>query len=134
MKFETLDKEKVKLMQPLTLAMIGDSVHSLYVREYVARNIGSKVNKMNKLTSSVVNAGAQFRTIKKLESDLSEEEMSVVSRARNTHIHSKSKNFSVHEYIYATACEALLGYLYLTGQEDRLEHILKVSLEEMTND
>ena len=96
-------------MQPLVLAQIGDSVQTLFVREYVAKNYGTKVNKMNKLVSSVVCAGSQFKTFKLIESELSEEEQDIASRARNTHIHSKAKNFSYSEYIYATALEAVYG-------------------------
>ena len=128
---ETMQKENVKQMQPLVLAMIGDSVHTLFVRSYIAKEFGVKVNKMNKMVSSVVSAGAQFNTFKKIESSLSEEEQDISRRARNSHIHTKAKNFSYAEYIHATALEALIGYLYLTGQETRLEEILTISLEEL---
>ena len=128
---ETMKKENVKQMQPLVLAMIGDSVHTLFVRSYIAKEFGVKVNKMNKMVSSVVSAGAQFNTFKKIENSLSEEEQDISRRARNSHIHTKAKNFSYAEYIHATALEALIGYLYLTGQETRLEEILTISLEEL---
>lgn len=126
-----IDKAKVKTMQPLVLAMIGDSVQTLYVRTHIADKFGVKVNKMNKMVSSVVKAGAQFKTFKKIESELTEEEQDIARRARNTNIHSKAKNFSYAEYIYATAFEALVGYLHLTGQTERLEWVLNVSLEEL---
>ena len=130
--FDSLDKEVAKQMQPLTLASVGDAVHTLFVREYVLRTLGVKINAMNKLVSGVVNAGAQFRTMKKLEDSLTEEEQNIASRARNSHLHSKSKNYSIHEYIYATAYEALVGYLYLSGQQERLNEILTASLDELT--
>ena len=60
-----LDYKSVKLIQPLTLAMIGDAVQTLYVRSYIALTYKTKVNKTNKLVSSVVSAGAQFRTYKR---------------------------------------------------------------------
>lgn len=129
---EKMTYDEVKQMQPLVLAMIGDSVQSLFVRETVAKNYGVKVNKMNKIVSSVVNAGAQFCTYKKIEESLSEEELEIAHRARNTHIHSKAKNYSVGEYIYATALEAVMGSLYLQGKFDRLGEILEKSLEELT--
>ena len=72
-------------MQPLALAMIGDSVQTLFVRMHIALNFGFKVNKINKLVSTVVSAGAQFRTFKKIESMLSDEEVEIAKRARNTH-------------------------------------------------
>ena len=126
-----MDKAKAKTMQPLVLAMIGDSVQTLFVRTYIADKFGVKVNKMNKMVSSVVKAGAQFKTFKKIEESLTEEEQDVARRARNTHIHSKAKNFSYAEYIYATALEALIGYLHLTGEKARLNEILTLSLEEL---
>lgn len=126
-----LSKEKTKQMQPLVLASIGDAVHTLFVREYIAQNFGAKINAMNKMVNSVVNAGAQFRTLKGIEGELTEEELAIVQRARNSHLHSKSKNYSIHEYIYATAYEALVGYLYLSGQDERLKNILESSLQEM---
>ncbi|MBQ4542501.1 MAG: Mini-ribonuclease 3 [Clostridia bacterium] len=126
-----MDKAKAKTMQPLVLAMIGDSVQTLFVRTYIADKFGVKVNKMNKMVSSVVKAGSQFKTFKKIEESLTEEEQDIARRARNTHIHSKAKNFSYAEYIYATALEALIGYLHLTGEKARLNQILILSLEEL---
>ena len=126
-----IDENNAKLMQPLVLAMIGDSVQTLFVRTYIASEYGVKVNKMNKMVSSVVKAGSQFKTFKKIEESLFEDEQDIARRARNTRIHSKAKNFSYAEYIYATAFEALVGYLYLTGKTERLNQILKISLEEL---
>lgn len=129
-----MEKEKVKQMQALVLAMIGDSVQTLFVREHIAKTYGVKVNKMNKMVSSVVSAGSQFLTFKKIENELTEEEADIARRARNTHIHTKAKNFSFNEYIHATALEALFGYLHLIGESERLEYFLRVSLEELRID
>lgn len=128
---ELKSAEQVKLLQPLVLAMIGDSVQTLFVREYIAKKHTCKVNKMNKLVSSVVKAGSQFKTFKKIEESLSEEEQDLARRARNTHVHTKAKNFSYSEYIYATALESLIGYHYLLKNEERLNEILTKSLEEL---
>ena len=62
---------------------------------------------------------------------MTEEEQDIARRARNSHIHTKAKNFSYAEYIHATALEALIGYLHLTGQNERLNQILSLSLEEL---
>lgn len=129
-----MEKEKIKQMQPLVLAMIGDSVQTLFVREHIAKTFGVKVNKMNKMVSSVVSAGSQFLTFKKIEDELFEEEVDIARRARNTHIHTKAKNFSFNEYIHATALEALFGYLHLAGETERLEYFLNKSLEELKTD
>ena len=131
---EKLEDKTINQMQPLVLAMIGDSVQTLFVRTEVAKRYGVKVNKMNKLVSSVVQAGSQFKTFKKIEETLTEQEKDIARRARNTHIHTKAKNFSYNEYIYATALEAVIGYLYLSGQEERLTEILEKSFEEINLD
>ena len=89
-----LEDKTINQMQPLVLAMIGDSVQTLFVRTEVALRYGVKVNKMNKLVSSVVQAGSQFKTFKKIEETLTEQEADIARRARNTHIHTKAKNFS----------------------------------------
>ena len=115
---EVLDYEKVKASYWKAL-------------EYVAKTYGVKVNKMNKIVTSVIKAGAQFNTFKKIESELTEDETDIAHRARNSNIHTKAKNFSYTEYIYATALEAIIGYLYLTGNEERLNYILNKSLEEI---
>lgn len=128
---EKLEDKTINQMQPLVLAMIGDSVQTLFVRTEIAKRYGVKVNKMNKLVSSVVQAGSQFKTFKKIEESLTEQEADIARRARNTHIHTKAKNFSYNEYIYATALEAVIGYLYLSRKEERLKEILEKSLEEI---
>ena len=133
--FDVYEKhDDVKFMQPLVLAMIGDSVQTLFVRSFIAKRFGVKVNKMNKLVSSIVSAGAQFLTFKKIEERLTDEEKDIARRARNSHIHTKAKNFSYNEYIHATALEALFGYLYLTKQNDRLNEFLNISVEELAEE
>ena len=127
-------KDQAKQMQPLVLAMVGDGVQTLFVRKFIALKFGVKVNKMNKMVSSVVSAGAQFETFKKIESSLYEEEQDIARRARNTHIHTKAKNFSFNEYIYATALEALFGYLYLAGEKERLDYFLHKSIQNIKVD
>ena len=129
-----MEKERIKQMQPLVLAMIGDSVQTLFVRQHIATSYGVKVNKMNRMVSSVVSAGSQFLTFKKIETALNEEEQDIARRARNTHIHTKAKNFSYNEYIHATAFEAVLGYLHLAGETERLNFFLNKSLEELNTE
>ena len=126
-----ISKDQAKQMQPLVLAMVGDGVQTLFVRKFIALKFGVKVNKMNKMVSSVVSAGAQFETFKKIESSLYEDEQDIARRARNAHIHTKAKNFSFNEYIHATALEALFGYLYLTGQNERLNEFLNISVQNL---
>ena len=119
-----LDNITARNLQPLILASVGDSVHTLFVRTKLAVLDKYKANELSKTVSKIVNAGNQCKIYYLVEKELTEEELSVAKRARNTHIHSKAKNFSANDYIHATAYEAVLGFLYLTNQIDRLNYIL----------
>ncbi len=119
-----MDIQKVKNMQPLVLASVGDSVHTLFVRAKLVGLEKYKADALSKEVSKIVNAGNQCKIYFAVQNELSEDEMSVAKRARNTHIHTKAKNFSATEYIHATAFEAVLGFLYLSGQTERMEYIL----------
>ena len=125
-KYSQIDIQNVN---PLALALVGDAVFSLYVREYVLRSHNVNANALTKMVNGYVNAGSQYKFYRKIEPVLLDEEKEICHRARNANIHSKAKNYSVTEYIYATAFEALLGYLYLTDKKDRLNEILKLSVE-----
>lgn len=114
---------------PQSLALVGDAVFSLYVRDFVLMNHKINANSLTKMVNSVVNAGNQYKIYRKIENLLTETEIELCHRARNSNMHSKAKNYSVTEYIYATAFEALLGYLYLTDKKERLNEILKLSVE-----
>ena len=111
-------------LQPLILASVGDSVHTLFVRTKLAKLDKYKANALSREVSKIVNTGNQCKIYYIIEKELTDDELSIAKRARNTHIHSKAKNFSANEYIHATAYEAVLGYLYLTGQQNRLNFIL----------
>lgn len=125
-KYSQTDIQKVN---PLALALVGDAVFSLYVREYVLKSHNVNANALTKMVNGYVNAGSQYKFYRKIEPVLLDEEKEICHRARNANIHSKAKNYSVTEYIYATAFEALLGYLYLMDKKDRLNEILKLSVE-----
>lgn len=120
----------IKNMQPLVLAFVGDAVHTLFVREHMAKLGDYKVNQLNRMVKEKVNAGMQCRVFKALESKLTEDEHDVAYRARNSVKNQGAKNYSSTEYNYATAFEALIGFLYLTNQNDRLNEILELSLKE----
>ncbi len=125
------DEKSINDLNPLALAFVGDSIFSLYIREHVVANHQTNVNNLTKLANSFVNAGSQYKIFRKIEPLLTADEINICHRARNANIHSKAKNYSITEYIYATAYEALLGYLYLTGQKDRLNKILTLSVESL---
>ncbi|MBQ3079359.1 MAG: ribonuclease III [Clostridia bacterium] len=107
----------------LELAFVGDSVYDLYVRTMITAT-GGKIRDLHKKAVTLVNAHAQSEALIRIEDELTEEEEAIVRRARNTR-QSPPKNADASEYHRATALEALLGYLYLTEQRERLEFFLK---------
>lgn len=118
-----------KQLNPLVLAFVGDSFFSLFIKTEKLNLSTSKVNGLNSASSKLVNAHSQREMLFKIYDDLTEEENDIVHRARNANIHSKAKNFSIEEYRHATAFEALIGYLYLTKNYERLEYFLNKSME-----
>ena len=116
--------EEVKLMPPLTWAYIGDCVYELYVRTKLVNETNLKPHYLHIEAIKKVKAKAQAETLNKIYEELTEEEKDVVRRGRNAENHHLPKNANVQEYMYATAFEALIGYLYLTKQEKRLKQIL----------
>lgn len=124
-----MTENQANLLSVLTLAFLGDSVHTLYVRtELVKKNTG-KTGTLHKATSNFVNAEHQARTFEKIFPLLTEAEKGIILRARNAKNTQSAKHASVTDYRKATGFEALLGFLYLTGQTKRLDEILKISME-----
>lgn len=119
-----MEKTDVNQMSPLVWAYIGDSVYEQYIREYLVTNTKYKPHKLHMEATKYVKAGAQAEILKKLETELTDEELDIVRRTRNTQNHHLPKNASVTEYMYSTAFEGLIGYLYLTGQKERLKELL----------
>ncbi|MGN0514938.1 MAG: Mini-ribonuclease 3 [Lachnospiraceae bacterium] len=126
-----LKEVDLKTYSPLTLAYIGDGVFDLIIRSYVVNKGNKPVNKYHRETSSIVKAQSQAVMIAKIEPLLSEEEMAVYKRGRNAKSHTSAKNASIGDYRKATGFEALVGYLYLDGQYDRLMELMKVALVEI---
>ena len=118
-------KLEVNQMSPLTWAYIGDSVYELYIRNYLIEKADMKPNKLHKEAIKYVRAQAQAEILQNIESFLSDEEKEIVRRTRNTQNHHLPKNAILADYRYATAFEGLIGYLFLTGQKERLDEILK---------
>lgn len=122
--------EKIDNLSPLALAFIGDGVHTLFVREFVVKGGISNLNNYHLKAKKFCNAKHQKEVLEKLLPMLSFEESEIVRRARNAKSKHKAKNFNEEEYKKATAFEALVGFLYLTEQKERLEEILKISVSE----
>ena len=118
------EKEEVNLMSPLTWAYIGDSVYELYIRTKLINETNLKPHKLHIEAIKYVKAKSQAELLKKIKNNLTDEEKEIVRRGRNTENHHLPKNSNVQEYMYSTAFEALIGYLYLTKQHSRLEEIL----------
>lgn len=119
-----MEKIDVNQMSPLVWAYIGDTVYEQYIREYLVTNTKYKPHKLHMEATKYVKAGAQAEILKKLETELTDKELDIVRRTRNTQNHHLPKNASVTEYMYSTAFEGLIGYLYLTGQKERLKELL----------
>ena len=119
------DKEiKVDTLSPLTLAFTGDAVFSLFVREMLVCDANRPVGKLHKLSVNWVKAEAQSKGMRAILPLLTEKETEVFKRGRNAHTSHTPKNQSGCDYHYATGFEALVGYLYLKGENERLKFLL----------
>lgn len=125
-----LKKEEVIQMSPLVWAYMGDAVYEKYIREYVIRQGLCKNGLLHKKSIKYVSANGQVKILQKIESKLTEEELDIVRRGRNSNPHSHAKNADIVDYKYATGFEALIGYLYLTEQQERLDKILEMCIED----
>ena len=121
--------EDVRMLSPLVWAYVGDSVYEMFIRTSLVNKSNAKPHKLHVESIKYVKASAQCEVLKKIEEKLTEEEKDIVRRGRNTQNHHVAKNSNVIEYAYATAFEALIGYLYLTKQDERLEEILKSCID-----
>ena len=119
---------EVEQYSPLVLAYMGDVVYELYVRKMLVLKANTQVDKLHKSAVQIVNAEAQCEAFRKIEHELTEKEIAVFKRGRNTKS-SVPKHSSVAEYRTATGLEALIGYIYLTGDTNRLDYIMNLILE-----
>lgn len=124
---ESLDIKKVNPRQysPLVLAYIGDSVFDLVIKHKVVARGNAPVNRLHQATSQFVKASAQAKTFRKIENDLTEEEMAVYRRGRNAKSGTVPKNADLMDYKTATGFEALIGFLYLNHQYERVIELIK---------
>lgn len=109
---------------PLTLAYIGDCVYELYVRTYLIKDANHNVNKLHKSATKYVCCKAQAELYRKIENMLTDVELAVYKRGRNTKSH-VPKNSEMKDYRIATGIEALIGYLYIKGENERICELLK---------
>ncbi|KAB2329199.1 Mini-ribonuclease 3 [Cytobacillus depressus] len=120
-----------KQLNSLALAYMGDAVFEVYVRRHLIQHGKVRPNHLHREATSYVSAKAQSAVIHQLlDSDtLSVEEVAVVKRGRNAKSGSIPKNTDVQTYRYSTAFEALIGYLHLSGNEERLEEIIRAAFQ-----
>ena len=121
------DEQEVNLMPPLTWAYVGDCVYELYIRTKLINETKLKPHSLHIEAIKHVKAKAQAKTLNNIYEKLTEKEKDIVRRGRNAENHHLPKNANVQDYMYATAFEALIGYLYLTKQNDRLKEILEMN-------
>ena len=113
---------------PLALAYIGDAIYELVIRTKVMNHGSMQVNKMHKRTAGLVKAEAQANFYKLLEEDLTDEEKAVYRRGRNAKSVTMAKNATMRDYRMATGFEALMGWLYLKGNIDRIAELVAMAL------
>lgn len=121
--------EKFEELSPLALAFLGDAIHTAYVRKTVLEGHKQPLNTYNTLAKKFCNAKAQSETLDKLQSILTDEEKNIVRKTRNSKNKHSAKNFDEETYKKATCFEALIGFLYLSENKDRLYEILQKSME-----
>ncbi|RXT09055.1 Mini-ribonuclease 3 [Ammoniphilus sp. CFH 90114] len=114
-----------KLLNPLTLAYMGDAVLEVYVRQHLIAKKGAKPHLLHRMATQYVSAKAQSRALHILQEELTEEESWMVKRGRNTKSGTIPKNADPIEYRNSSGFECMLGYLYLTGQKQRLDSLIK---------
>lgn len=120
-----------KQLSPLVLAYIGDSIYDLVIKTYLLSLGNMPVNKINRHACALVKAEAQSKLIGFLEPQLTAAEEAVYKRGRNAKSYTSAKNATIGDYRRATGFEALMGYLYLSGQFDRLTQLVHMGLQEI---
>ena len=113
----------------LNLAFIGDGVFDLLVRENLVRTCNDHVGELNKAKVEMVNCKSQAGFVKLLTPVLTEEELGIYKRGRNTKVNSASKHSTLSDYHAATGLEALFGYLYLKGEDQRIKELFALIIE-----
>lgn len=126
-----IEGKDIRTYSPLTLAYIGDAIFDVVVRSILVNKGNTAVNKLHKRASDIVKAGTQSAFIKALMDDLTEEEADVYRRGRNSKPHTKAKNATTMDYLDATGFEAVVGYLYLTDNMDRICELVQLGIERL---
>ena len=124
-----IEPKDIRTYSPLTLAYIGDAIFDVVVRSILVNKGNTAVNKLHQRASSVVKAPTQAMMAAALMDDFTEEEAVWYRRGRNSKPHTKAKNATTMDYLEATGFEAVMGYLYLTGDMDRICELVRRGIE-----
>ncbi len=125
---DTFAPADIRGLNPLQMAYVGDTVHDLYVRSMLLSR-GMAVGRMHRQAVRMVSAGAQARMLERIEPELTQEEADIARRGRNSQAkHAAPRHADPADYAHATALEALWGYLYLSGQTQRLDELMRLAL------
>ena len=121
-----MEIKDAKLLNGLALAYIGDAVYELAIREHLLDVGQTRPNQLHQYATQYVSAKAQAKIMDYFSEEeiLTEEEENYYKRGRNSKINTKAKNTAIQTYLQSTGFEALIGYLYLTKQEERLNEII----------
>lgn len=130
--FFQISQKETNSYSPLTLAYLGDAVFEIVVRTIIVEKKPGTVKSLHRQSSGLVNAKAQAELMSRIMNTLTEEEISVFKRGRNAKSHSVAKNADIHDYRTATGFEALMGYLYLKGEMERLLELIRLGLGELS--
>jgi ribonuclease-3 family protein len=126
-----VDKQSIKMLNPLSLAYMGDSILDTYVRKYIILKIKGKPNRLHQLSKQYVSAKGQAYVLNVLleEDFFDEEELAIIKRGRNAKSYTKAKNTDIQTYRKSSAIEAVIGYLYLNDETERLELLINKMIE-----
>ena len=117
------------LLPALTLAYLGDTVYDLYVRTYLAETLHLKVHALHLEAAKIVCAKGQALALRRIEASLTDEEQAAYRRGRNAHSGTVPKHADVRDYRVATGLEALLGHLYVKGEDARIGELMRLALQ-----
>ena len=126
---EVLSEREAMQINPVTLAFVGDAVYSLYVRERLTLEVGGKSSDLQRTAAKIVSASGQSEFLDKVLPLFTETEEDIYRRGRNAKKGSKSTSATHLEYNRSTGFEAVLGFLYLTGKDERIKELLQKSDE-----
>ena len=128
-----LEEASLQTVSEQALAHVGDAVYELLVRQELCCRGSLPVKELHRDTVSRVSAPAQAAFVEAILPCLTQEELAVYKRGRNTHTHPAPKSATPGQYARATGLEALFGWLWLTGQQERINDLYEVGKESFRN-